>query len=155
VPYTNFFSEQNSSTMKVSRSRIFTLRGLTLFVFFLLAVLASAQEDIPVPADPEAIAEEGEEGAGDSEDAEEEVADDQHEECPDWAFEGECGENAEFMWLECGSSCDNHEKCEGWADDGECFDNTDLMMEECAGYCDDGEEEEGEEEEGEEEEEEL
>lgn len=128
--------------MMVSRSKIFTLRGLTLFVFFLLAVLASAQEDVPVAADPEASAEDGEEGAEETEKEEGEVAADQHDECPDWAYEGECGENSDFMWEECEFSCDNHEKCEAWAEEGDCYENTDFMMENCAWYCDDGEEEE-------------
>jgi hypothetical protein len=124
--------------MTVSRSKIFTLRGLTLFVFFLLAVLASAQEDIPVPEDPEAIADEDEEGA---EEAEEELAPDQHDECPDWAYEGECEDNSDFMWEECEWSCDNHEKCESWAGAGNCESNAELMMETCEGYCDEAEEE--------------
>jgi hypothetical protein len=81
----------NSIIMTVSRSRIFSLRGLTLFVFFLLAVLASAQEDVPTLPDPEASteeAEEAEEAEEGEEEGDEEVAADEHEECPEWAFEG-------------------------------------------------------------------
>jgi hypothetical protein len=131
--------------MSVSRSKIFTLRGLTLFVFFLMAVLASAQEDVPVAEDPEASAsasasaEDDEVGA---EETEAEIAADQHDECPDWAYDGECGENSDFMWGECEFSCDKHEKCEAWADAGDCEENPDFMMETCAWYCDEGEEEE-------------
>jgi hypothetical protein len=132
----------------VSRSRIFTLRGLTLFVFFLLAVLASAQEDVPAPEDPEAIADEHEheeheeDEEGDSaEEAEEELADDQHDECAGWAYDGECEENSDMMWEECMYSCDNHEKCEAWAGAGNCESNHELMMETCEWYCDEEEEE--------------
>jgi hypothetical protein len=130
--------------MTISRSRIFTLRGLTLFVFFLLAVLTSAQEDVPVAADPEAIADaaDAEEDFEENQDEEVELAPDQHDECPDWAYEGECEENSDFMWGECEYSCDNHEACQAMADEGNCQENPDFMMETCAWYCDDGEEEE-------------
>jgi hypothetical protein len=132
----------NSIIMTVSRSRIFSLRGLTLFVFFLLAVLASAQEDVPTLEDPEASAEEAEEAEEEGEEGDEEAAVDEHEECPEWAFEGECGENTEFMWAECELSCENHEQCDGWAEDDQCAENTEFMMENCPWYCDDEQEEE-------------
>jgi hypothetical protein len=111
--------------MNISRSKIFTLRGFTLFVFFLMAVLVSAQEDAPVAA---------EEGA---EEMEEKIAPDEHDECPKWAYKGDCDEKSAFMWKECDFSCDNHETCSAYAASGNCASNNDFMIKNCARYCED------------------
>jgi hypothetical protein len=134
---------------------MFSRRALTFCVLFLIVVLASAQEEVPaapdtspehVPADQDAKADEGETAEG------EDVPEDQHDECYDWAEDGDCEENEDFMYAECATSCEARQNCAEWADAGECAENPDFMMDNCASFCDDGDGEDEEEGEGYEEE---
>jgi len=87
------------------------------------------------------------------------VAHDTHEQCMEWAGEGECEKNREFMMKNCRRSCNNaaiaesktsrdkeepqygedgddtHESCDFWARQGECEKNPGWMWKNCLKSC--------------------
>lgn len=60
--------------------------------------------------------------------------------CDDWAREGECINNPNFMWTQCQPSCmefapDKVEKCSQWANEGECTGNAKYIQLNCPESC--------------------
>jgi len=69
---------------------------------------------------------------------------DQNEFCSDWASEGECSNNPDYMLESCPKSCgtcegsecvDKNQYCEDWASKGECQRNPDYMNLDCPKAC--------------------
>jgi len=60
--------------------------------------------------------------------------------CDDWAREGECINNPNFMWTQCQPSCmefatDTEDKCPQWAKEGECSANAKYIQLNCPQAC--------------------
>eukprot|EP00058_Branchiostoma_floridae_P005092 XP_002590580.1 hypothetical protein BRAFLDRAFT_123623 [Branchiostoma floridae] len=69
---------------------------------------------------------------------------DHHDQCSEWAAQGECGRNQGYMLAACRKSCDTcaqefcadyYHRCEDWAADGECDSNPRYMMVSCRLSC--------------------
>lgn len=60
--------------------------------------------------------------------------------CDNWAREGECLKNPNFMWSSCHTSCmelakDDNESCPQWASEGECSNNPKYIQLHCPVSC--------------------
>ena len=61
--------------------------------------------------------------------------------CLQWAQDGECIRNPQYMWMSCFTSCssllyiDAEDDCSGWAQNGECEKNPGFMFEKCNRSC--------------------
>ena len=61
-------------------------------------------------------------------------------ECDDWAKEGECLKNPNFMWSACHTSCmelaqDDNVLCPQWSAEGECTNNPKYIQLHCPVSC--------------------
>ena len=61
--------------------------------------------------------------------------------CLEWAHEGECIRNPQYMFASCATACahlayvDLDDGCPSWASMGECEKNPDFMLEQCNSSC--------------------
>ena len=71
------------------------------------------------------------------------MCNDKSTDCPNWARDGECAENADFMAQNCPLSCgicsfnctDTSESCRAWAAEGQCSENPLAMYKDCPIAC--------------------
>ena len=64
----------------------------------------------------------------------------EHTDCDNWAKDGECIKNPNFMWTSCHSSClesakDLEDRCREWAEEGECTNNPNFIHLHCPESC--------------------